>query len=693
MEKLKRLRIPLLWLIVVLLLEVFLFNLPSFYLIGGKYEKSSLPLADAVIEDGVFADDSIAPGDGVITVRWSGIDRRIGTVSLDLTWADAVSAALQVDASDDTHAGYRYDIASADLFAGDRRSQTVILRLSGEVHDLRLTITAPGHHDLRLAGVTVNSPVPFRFSLLRSGVLWLLGLFVWLYLAWEPMRRPCSENKKGFALATHGITLSCLLIAVLMTGLYATDHANGFLSEWTLTSGNQITQELVDAFEHGQVHLLEQPSEELLHMDNPYDWSAREQLHVSYLWDHCLYNGKYYSYYGIAPVLLLFLPYHLLTGYYFSTIFAIFLFGGVGICFLTLTYRVFILQFFPRLPLRLAIFGLLTLQLSSGVWFCFCAMNFYEIAQSAGFCFVTMGAYFLLSANVIGKGRISGARLALSAICLSLAVLSRPTTAVYCVVALIFLSFGLKKLLLVRKDKTAARGIGLAGYLCAALLPYVLLGGLQMIYNYLRFDSFLDFGIRYSLTINDFTRSEFHARFVSIGLYNYLLAPPVISPTFPYVASSFQTLHPNGYYFVANTYAVGLIWRAIPVLGLLAAPKALRRLDKEKRLPAALLVGAVSVAAPLAVLFSIWESGYGVRYAVDFGWEMVIGALSILFFLYETGKNEGVRLWSSKAALWSLLPTATANMALIYAFFTSEVASPAALAVFHHLESIFSFWL
>ncbi len=665
-----------LWMAAVLLLEIFWFNAPSFHLIGGNYEPFTLALTD-----GGAMSNKLEITDQTVTLEWKNIDRRVGSLTLTGEWQGTGTAALSIDASDDTSVGYRVGVAKATVSSLDVRSRTTVLRLSGEVHSLRLTLTLPEDCRLTLSEVQVNRPVPFRFSLLRVGWLMLLGVLVWLYFACEPLSRRCSENKRGFDWSLAGITAVFVLVAVGMTALYMASHSNGLPSEWMLTEGDQITEELVDAFQNGQVHLLEQPSAELLALENPYDWSAREDAGVSYLWDHCLYDGKYYSYYGIAPVLLLFLPYHLITGYYFSTILAVLLFGGAGIVFLSLTYRAFIKKFFPDLPLRLALFGLLTLQLSSGIFTCFCAMNFYEIAQSAGFCFVTMGAYFLLSANVIGRGRISRVRVALATTCLSLAVLSRPTTVVYCMVALIFLAFGLKKQRKTRDGKTVS-------FLLTALLPFVLLGGVQMVYNYLRFGSFFDFGIQYSLTINDFTRAEFYPRFVTIGVYNYLLNPPVLSTRFPFVTSAFDTLQPNGYYFVANTYAVGLIWRAIPVLGLLLSGKALKKLEKPHRLPASLLIGALSVAAPAIILFSIWESGYGVRYAVDFSWQMVIGALTVLFFLYQTGENRGLRRVADKAALLSLVPTFTTNFAMVYAFMKDEVTSPVVaqwLAVFESL--------
>ncbi len=674
------------WLAAVLLLEIFCFNAASFHLIGGNYKRGELSLSDATVEGATLsADGTLQVGEDTVTLEWRGLNRRLGTLRLVGEWQGEGCTTLLISAADDTNAAYRAGVATATVLSSDTRSHTAVLRMSGKVHDLRLTLSASAGSTLTLSQVAVNRPVFFRLSAVRVGWLWLIGLLVWLYFTGETLRLPCSANKKRTDLAFFGVTTVFLLVAVGLTAVYMASHTEGVLREFTLTDGDQITKELVDAFEKGQVHLIEQPSHELLQMENPYDWSAREAQGVSYLWDHCLYDGKYYSYYGIAPVLLLFLPYHLLTGYYFSAVFAVLLFGGVGIAFLTLTYRVFIRKFFPDLPLRLALFGLVTLHLSSGIWYCFCAMNFYEIAQSAGFCFVTMGAYFLLSANVVGGGRISPARIALATACLSLAVLSRPTTAVYCIVALVFLGFGLKK-------RAKTRDCGLAGYLLTALLPFVLFGGLQMVYNYLRFDSFLDFGIQYSLTINDFTRAEFHPRFVTVGVYNYLFAPPALSLDFPFVHPSFDTLQPNGYYFVANTYAVGLVWRAVPVLGLLCAGKALKKLPKPHRLPAVALIGSLSVVAPAVILFSIWESGYGVRYAVDFSWQMVMGGLAVLFFLYQTGKNNGVRRLCDRAAVWSLPLTFLANFATVYAFVKDEITSAAIRQGMLYFESIFSFW-
>ena len=66
---------------------------------------------------------------------------------------------------------------------------------------------------------------------------------------------------------------------------------------------------------HGHLYLeYEDVDPRLSEMENPYDPQARKELGIYYHWDHAFYNGKYYMYFGIVPVVLLFLPYQLLTG-------------------------------------------------------------------------------------------------------------------------------------------------------------------------------------------------------------------------------------------------------------------------------------------------------------------------------------------------------------------------------------------
>ena len=56
---------------------------------------------------------------------------------------------------------------------------------------------------------------------------------------------------------------------------------------------------------HGHLYLeYEDVDPRLSEMENPYDPQARKELGIYYHWDHAFYNGKYYMYFGIVPVVL-----------------------------------------------------------------------------------------------------------------------------------------------------------------------------------------------------------------------------------------------------------------------------------------------------------------------------------------------------------------------------------------------------
>ena len=512
------------------------------------------------------------------------------------------------------------------------------------------------------------------------------------------MKKTFGERPAALKNTAMALTAVLVVAATVMTWVSMFDQTGAVSTGWQNERGNQITQEIVDAFRAGQVHLLDTPSKELLEMENPYDWSARSALGVSAKWDHLLFEGKYYSYYGIAPVLLLYLPYNLITGYYFPVAESILLFGGLGIIFLTLLFLEFAKLFGKKIPNSMLIATLVILQLSSGVWYNFVYDNFYEIAQASGFMFTCAGFFFLLRSRIIGEGKVNHLHLTLATVCLSWAVLCRPTLALYCIVACIFIVFGFVKRRGEVKEalpdvgsvrKKALRSAAVK-YLLAALTPFVLIGGIQVIYNVARFGNPLDFGIQYSLTINDFTRSQYHTDFVMIGIFNFLFAFPRIQPEFPYVASNFSTLSTNGYYFVANRNAIGLLWRALPSLGYLGIVPAWRTLTKKEKIQALCLLVPTCVIAPLVIIFSIWESGYGVRYCCDFAWQLILGGAAVLYLLYDrVAEGQGKTILRNAFTVAMVLGVVV-NGAMLYEYLTKTGHLTA-----HYLRfaKIFDFWM
>ena len=175
-----------------------------------------------------------------------------------------------------------------------------------------------------------------------------------------------------------------------------------------------------------------------------------------------------------------------------------------------------------------------------------------------------------------------------------------------------------------------------------------------------------------------------------IGLFNFLFAFPKIQPEFPYVLSNFSTLSTNGYYYVANRNAVGIFWRALPSLGYLGVKPAWKSLSKEERIKALCLLLPTCVIAPLIIIFSIWESGYGVRYCCDFAWQIILGGAAVLFLLYvRVAEGQGKTILRNAFTAAAVLALVV-NGAMIYDYLSK---SGLLAADYLRFARVFDFWM
>ena len=104
-----------------------------------------------------------------------------------------------------------------------------------------------------------------------------------------------SRNKLAALLSTFSVFLVIIVYV-------------GFVSygQWTHWKTNTTWyDQLAISFEHGQLSLQVTPSPALLALRDPYDPAERKPLGYSnYIGDLSLYQGKYYLYFGPAPVII-----------------------------------------------------------------------------------------------------------------------------------------------------------------------------------------------------------------------------------------------------------------------------------------------------------------------------------------------------------------------------------------------------
>lgn len=680
-------------LLIVSVLELTVFQFPSYRIFFGNYEKQHLSVSDGTVINAITEKKTgniILKGQNTATVLFENINQKIGTIKINVKSSSSEELIVDIDATDETSELYRTSIIWTKVLPANSGTEYTTVLLSGKVGALQFNFSGIHNYDtFTISGIELNTPIPFEVSVIRMSLIIIISTLAWAVIFSGLLNRSYEKNSALCEISAIVVTVFAVLIAYGMTcEKIPYDSGNYFLQK----EGNQISEELVLAFENGQISLIDEPEKELLELKDPYDTYLRESTVPDYKWDHVFYKGKYYSYYGIAPVILLFLPYHLITGSFFPTDIAVLIFSALGLVFLAKTYNAIIKRWFRRIPSGCYIAGLVILLTVCGIWYCVGRPLFYEISISSGFAFTALGAYFLISSNVIGGGEISLAKIPFASLFLATAVLCRPTLAVYSVCACVYYAIGFGNSAKIHYPDGSIKTVKSRKikYILGALIPFVVLGLVQMWYNYVRFDSPFDFGIKYSLTINDFIDSEYHTLFVLIGMFAYIFAFPSVKPDYPYVETPFTYFDANGYYFKDLGQTSGILFLAMPVFAYLLGGKALCKLpDRRTKIKYSVITLLPCVIMPLLIMFSIWESGYAVRYTADFSWQILIGAYVILFFLYQNTTNITLKKLFRCFMAFSMTVSLIINIPQIFDFSFSEYDYPVIVSKFSEL---IEFW-
>ena len=684
-------------------LEVTLFNIPTYRLWFGDYGEMYFTADECRRSENVQyrtnERDIAVQGNYTAIFKFDDIGEEVADVFIDTECAKTTKGALvTIDTMDETNAyEYREGIAT-QLIARDKlHSQYVQLHLSGNASSIKVKIAPLDNGIVNVRGIGFNRQIPMSISWMRLFLIMFGACLVKLMLYSKAAEKSVSDSKKLCRTASVIITDAACIAAVLVTFVKLDNYS--IIDIMKRSAGNQMTQELVEAFENGSTRILDEPTEELNSFPNPYTGDARDKAELKYKWDHVYYNGHYYSYYGIAPVVLLFLPYHALTGYYFPDSLAVLLFALIGIVGLTKLYMEFLKKLFPKTPAGIAICGLIIIQTVSGIWFSIGRPAFYEIAMAAGFAVLTWAVYFMLSADILGNEKPKLPRTAVSSLLFAVAVLCRPTLVLYCITAALFMLMALPRVKASgKKGGKKSSASGAFRYLLCALLPMACIGLIQMRYNYDRFGNPFEFGIQYSLTINDFTKAQFHSRLSLIPVYNYFFNPPVFSMKYPIISTEFQSMGAGGFFYfdfpsTANTS--GLFFLALPMFAYLLSFRALRKLkDKKKKLAAAVYIAVPCLLVPFGIVASVWESGYAVRYMSDFAWQSLLGAFAIIFFLYSKTKDPTKKKLLSGfmcfAVMWALIVGGVQEFNQAFRYDAYDRSFP---EMAYEVQRMFAFWI
>ncbi|MGN0774004.1 MAG: hypothetical protein ACI4MP_09485 [Candidatus Ventricola sp.] len=399
------------------------------------------------------------------------------------------------------------------------------------------------------------------------------------------------------------VTLSCMLPMGLSPKYNGEDpeHRNQY-------------ELITEAFLAGQLSFqYDNIDPRLQAMENPYDAEERERLGVYYYWDHAFYDGQYYMYFGVVPVLLAFLPYRLITGKALAGYHVTQLYTGVFIAGVFALFWLLGRKFLKRMPLSLYL--LLSAAVSYlSVWNAVATPQLYSMTIICALGLAVWSLYcFARAVFCIENENRAIACAALGSLLGALVFGCRPTVGFFNLLVLPLLGVFLNK------HRLNAR---LACKLLLAALPYVLVAAGLMWYNWARYDNPFEFGQAYQLTVTDQSGygsmlSHFSLPALLSGLRYYLLnlRTPDILPS-------------NGL----------LITFPVLTAGLFCLDRKSRAVLREKQLTPFAAVLMLSVLV-IIVFDLLWAPHPTPRYRMDFSWLLGIAAFIMIGCACERREN------------------------------------------------------
>ena len=480
---------------------------------------------------------------------------------------------------------------------------------------------------------TANA-VPFTFSFLRFFILFVIIGFIIIVREKNWDNIPYRPQNKRQRLILQGIALICTFSAFLFL---SPERTASYDPEVRNTADPYAMT--FDAFQKDQVYLDLDVDSKLFELENVYDRSLRDESGAFAYWDLALYNGHYYCYFGVAPVLTLYYPIYWISGKLPTISFASFVFCALAIFFFCQLIITIINRFARHCNFLLLCLAIPTSVACCGVFYALNYSNTYTLPLAAGLCYLFLCLWTGLRATMCRKMSKRIILLILSGVSLSLCAMSRPGMALG---ALILTPFYVQ--ILLTKKKAMRYKISQAA---AFLIPVLLGGAFILIYNYKRFGSAFDFGQTYQLTVSDIHANSLSLMSFFPMLFHYFLQLPRTRALFPYFEPNFCVIYNYGRYtYLADTIGV-FTYPFIPA-GMLLMPLIFRRIRTAFSIKKWFIILCFGISLIIA-----WQDfclgGAITRYVIDFLPLLVI--LSILVLLSAVDTDHGSKTKNRICAL------------------------------------------
>lgn len=347
-----------------------------------------------------------------------------------------------------------------------------------------------------------------------------------------------------------------------------------------LYNSNIYTQQF-DAWLKGQTYLDLKVDPRISEMEDIYDISEFYHLNVGFLFDHVIYKQRYYCYYGVSALVMVYAPIYALTGKYPTLILTLSLLAALAVVMLHLSVSALYRTFAIRANLLLFLLGQMAVPAAAMVYVTQVASYPYMSAIATGAAVIGLGYSAWLA-----KGYKRCILAFFAGLFVVLVVMSRPHELLVLIWFFIPLLWLVYKRWLLEKEqytlnsqkdpsvkvhlfaqfKLLLRILDLKAILCCAIV--VTLGALGiMYYNYVRFDSIFNFGQSLMITASENVtkvRAVFDISNIWNAIYHILWDNASTNTTFPYIQIEPNTPDTKSYHsFPKQTFgllAFGINW-------------------------------------------------------------------------------------------------------------------------------------
>lgn len=613
MKMLKKIPKPIIAIVVILLLELTIFNFRFYIMKLSGLENEVIELKRENLTSYKYDDFTF---EKEYTIK---VNKKIKGIKLNLTQNNNNKEIKITPKFKDEGQKYTFkELEQFEYISKYKNREYIVLNSQNNCTELQFQMESKGN--FHIESIEINTWY-FEFNWFRVCSLILITLFIMYRKEINNYFEKNPNNKKK-------VYIGFIAISTIFFIYYSYGFGKAY-ENYSWDRGmvlKDMYRELTQSIMQGKITLdfPEEDKQELSNLQNYQDYSERIEEGNTYLYDAAFYKGNYYCYYGIIPVATILLPIALVTGIYcYSNVICI-VYGTLVMILVLKIYLKLLEKFKVKFGFILEFIGYLTLVLTMELFILKFEPNFYQAVDLCGIFWVLFAVWQIWSLE--NKEKIKR-KLFLIGVSYGCMVLTRPLYVFYIIPIIIAIW---KNLL--QNKKIEWKNLAVFAF------PIVIMAIFQMWYNHVRFENILEFGQFRQITVNDTSSLELEPGLAIDGVLSFLFNPPTLIRHFPFMGYSNAGVR-NGNEILAMDI-FGIFWHPFMVI-LITARKRIKNNNKNKELCIYTIVfWLISI-----VLFSLntcW-GGMHQRYLSD-----VLPALTILSLIYwllfiKESKNKEVK--------------------------------------------------